>query len=230
MEAGNHMSDNFMVDDFNIRRSSQKGYSLESFNSQWSRGPLNQYGALLQNGCVSCRSQCNLIQPLGQASLNRNGKKNNLRNRDRREGDDVRNPLLTSVPFWQGDFCLSPLWKRSPPDTFCGAPCSHQADHEGSILQGRLCCVCRDAIMVVATGYFSSCCLSVASSQSAYSDLWPLTSTRHFFHQRNFFHQSNGTHWIFSLPGTCHQNFWSLAMWKSQWISSSLWNNHLHNV
>lgn len=97
MEAGNHMSDNFMVDDFNIRHSSQRGYSLESFNSQWSRGPLNQYGALLQNGCVSCRSQCNLIQPLGQASLNRNGKKN-LRNRDRREGDDeCSNPLLTPV-------------------------------------------------------------------------------------------------------------------------------------
>lgn len=34
MEAGNHMSDNFMVDDFNIRHSSQRGYSLESFNSQ----------------------------------------------------------------------------------------------------------------------------------------------------------------------------------------------------
>lgn len=87
MEAGNHMSDNFMVDDFNIRHSSQRGYSLESFNSQWSRGPLNQYGVLLQNGCVSwkhCRSQCNLIQPLGQASLNRNGKKN-VSNRDRRE-------------------------------------------------------------------------------------------------------------------------------------------------
>lgn len=46
MEAGNHMSDNFMVDDFNIRHSSQRGYTLESFNSQWSRGPLNQYGVL----------------------------------------------------------------------------------------------------------------------------------------------------------------------------------------
>lgn len=78
MAVGNHMSDDFMVDDFNIRHSSQRGYTLESFNSQWSRGPLNQYGALQQNGCVPwkpCRSQCNLIQPLGQASLNRNGKK-----------------------------------------------------------------------------------------------------------------------------------------------------------
>lgn len=75
----NIRSDGFMVDDFNIRSSSQWGYTLESFNSQWSRRPLNQYGTLWQNGCVPwkpCRSQCNLIQPLGQASLNRNGKKN----------------------------------------------------------------------------------------------------------------------------------------------------------
>lgn len=34
MAVGNHMSDDFMVDDFNIRHSSQRGYMLESFNSQ----------------------------------------------------------------------------------------------------------------------------------------------------------------------------------------------------
>lgn len=33
-ERGNHMSDDFMVDDFNIRHSSQRGYTLESLNSQ----------------------------------------------------------------------------------------------------------------------------------------------------------------------------------------------------
>ncbi len=74
-------SDDFMVDDFNIRHSSQRGYTLESFNGQWSRGPLNQYGVLQLNGCVPwkpCRSQCNLIQPLGQASLNRNGGEKNM--------------------------------------------------------------------------------------------------------------------------------------------------------
>lgn len=87
MAVGNHMSNDFMVDDFNIRHSSQRGYMLESFNSQWSRGPLNQYGVLQQNGCVPwkpCRLQCNLIQPLGQASLNKNGKKY-VRNRGLRE-------------------------------------------------------------------------------------------------------------------------------------------------
>lgn len=34
VEAGNHTSDNFMLDDCNIRHSSQRGYTLESFNSQ----------------------------------------------------------------------------------------------------------------------------------------------------------------------------------------------------
>lgn len=66
VEAGNHMSDNFMLDDSNIRHGSQRGYTLESFNSQWSRGPLNQYGVLEQNGCapwLPCQSHCNLIWP-----------------------------------------------------------------------------------------------------------------------------------------------------------------------
>lgn len=34
VEAGNHTSDNFMLDDSNIRHGSQRGDTLESFNSQ----------------------------------------------------------------------------------------------------------------------------------------------------------------------------------------------------
>ncbi len=48
------------------------------------------------------------------------------------------------------------------------------------LLQGSTCCVFRDAILhilVVSSVFFSYCCLSIISNQSAHS---PLTSTRHF--------------------------------------------------
>ncbi len=52
------------------------------------------------------------------------------------------------------------------------------------LLQGLTCCAFRDGILhtlVVTSGYFSYCCTSIISNQSAYS---PLTSTR-YFHSHN---------------------------------------------
>ncbi len=47
------------------------------------------------------------------------------------------------------------------------------------LLQGSMCCLFRDGILhtlVVTSGYFSYCCLSIISNQSAHSPL----ASRHF--------------------------------------------------
>src|SRR4029434_2169893 len=61
------------------------------------------------------------------------------------------------------------------------------------LLQGSTCCVFRDALLhtlVVTSGYFSYCCLSIILNQSGHS---PLTSGI------NKAFSPSSTHWIFSL-------------------------------
>ncbi len=65
------------------------------------------------------------------------------------------------------------------------------------LLQGSTCCVFRDGILhtlVVTSGYFSYCFISIISNQSAHS---PLTADR--WHQQGIFVRTSTAHWIFSL-------------------------------
>lgn len=67
--------------------------------------------------------------------------------------------------------------------------CTGQPLHVSSVkylIKGagsRRCCLSRDPtlqILVAATCYLTSCCLSMVSNESAHYDLWPLTSKKAF--------------------------------------------------
>lgn len=67
--------------------------------------------------------------------------------------------------------------------------CTGQPLHVSSVkylikgASSRRCCLSRDAtlqILVAATCYLTSCCLSMVSNESAHYDLWPLTSKKAF--------------------------------------------------
>ncbi len=74
------------------------------------------------------------------------------------------------------------------------------------LLQGSMCCVFRDGVLVITSGYLSYCCLSIISNQSVHS---PLTS------------DINKTCFLFFRPFSVNPR--DGCAWKHIWFLEQLW-------